>query len=251
MNTMNPRRRAWLALGPLLAPTVLRAESSVRMLNADASHRFAVHSDGPDDANAGVVLVHDWFGVSPFFLQGIERLGRLGLQAVGVDLYDGHRATTHDEAAKLMNGVDMALAQQKIDAAIARLTSRPRKLAIIGFSMGGKPALETALRHKEIVATAVWYGETINDAARLKNLSGPVLYLVGSRDGPAAAQNAAAFSKAADEAGGAAEVHVFPGAAHAFAQPLFNGGKTYQPVLAEASWQITEGFLRRHLTGTS
>ena len=37
------------------------------------------------------------------------------------------------------------------------------------------------------------------------------------------------------------------GAAHAFAQPLFNQGKTYDPIAAETAWMLSEGFLRRRL----
>jgi acetyl esterase/lipase len=64
---------------------------------------------------------------------------------------------------------------------------------------------------------------------KLQALSGPALLIVGSADGPAPPENAAAFSRAADAAHAAAEVYVYPGAAHAFAQPLFNQGQTYDP----------------------
>jgi carboxymethylenebutenolidase len=81
----------------------------------------------------------------------------------------------------------------------------------------------------------------------LKSLQGPVFLVVGSADGATAAENAAAFSKAADAAGEAAEVYVYPGAAHAFAQPLFNEGKTYDSIAAETAWRLSEDFLTRRL----
>lgn len=245
MNTTT--RRQCLALASLLLPVAASAEAQSASLQVDAAHSMPILTAGPADARAGIVLVHDWFGVSPFFLQGVERLGRQGYRALGVDLYDGRRATSHEEAARLMNGLDPALAAKKIDAALRSLSARGRKLGLIGFSMGGRPVLEAALRHKEVAATAVWYGETVNDPTPLKKLGGPVLFIVGSHDGEAAVQNAAAFSAAADAAGAQAEIHIFPGAAHAFAQPLFNQGKTYDAQAAEAAWQLTEGFMKRHL----
>jgi carboxymethylenebutenolidase len=208
---------------------------------------FTAFVDGPIEARGGIVLVHDWFGVSPALLGATERLAKVGYRVIAVDLYDGRHATTHEEAGALLGSLDAKLAGEKIDAAIQSLGSRPRKLAVMGFSMGAKHALSAALRNESIQATVLWYGETVNDPAALTSLHGPVLLVVGSADGATAADNAAAFSKAADAAGEAAEVYVYPGAAHAFAQPLFNQGKTYDPIAAETAWLISENFLRRRL----
>jgi carboxymethylenebutenolidase len=237
-------RTTAIALLAFLASRGAQAQTA-QTLRVDATHAVTVYVAGPRDAAQAVVLVHDFFGVSPFFLGAIDRLGKRGYRVVGVDLYDGRRATSHADAGALMSGLDTALAARKIDAAVAAQTTRPRKLAIIGFSMGGRLALEAALRDSAIVATVEWYAQTINDPIRLKRLAGPALLVVGSKDGPAAAENAASFSKAADDAGAAAEIYVYPGAAHAFAQPLFNQGTTYDPVATDVTWQLTESFLRR------
>ena len=113
--------------------------------------------------------------------------------------------------------------------------------------MGAKHALAAALRNHFVRATVLWYGETIKDAEKLKQLAGPVLLVDGSRDGRSAAEDSAAFSRAADTARVGAEVFIYPGAEHAFAQPLFNQGKTYDPVAAEAAWRLSEDFLQRRL----
>lgn len=73
-----------------------------------------------------------------------------------------------------------------------------------------------------------------------------MLLVAGSKDGSALADSAA-FGKAADAAGSAAEVDIYLGAVHAFAQPLFNQGKTCDRVAAQTAWRITEDFLRRRL----
>jgi carboxymethylenebutenolidase len=233
-----------VALLALLASRGAQAQTA-QTLRADSSHPFTVYVAGPRDAAEGVVLVHDFFGVSPFFLDAANRLAKRGYRVLAVDLYDGRRATSHAEAGALLGGLDTALAARKIDAAVAAQRVRPRKLAIIGYSMGGRLALEAALRDSAIVATVEWYGQTINDPIRLKRLAGPALLVVGSKDGPSAAENAASFSKAADDAGARAEIYVYPGAAHAFAQPLFNQGTTFDPVATDVAWLLTESFLRR------
>ncbi len=78
--------------------------------------------------------------------------------------------------------------------------------------MGAKHALAAALRNHFVRATGLWYGETIKDAEKLKQLAGPVLLVDGSRDGRSAAEDSAAFSRAADTARVGAEVFIYPGA---------------------------------------
>lgn len=236
----------FIAMFALLATSPLYAKATPQTLHT-SSEAFTVYVAGPSEAREGIVLVHDWFGVSPSYLSATDRLAKQGYRVVAVDLYDGRRATTHEEAGALLGSLDAQVAARKIDAAVQALGSRPRNLAVMGFSMGAKHALSAALRNQTIRATVLWYGETVNDPRDLKTLRGPVLLVVGSADGPMAADNAAAFSKAADTAGAAAEVYLYPGAAHAFAQPLFNEGKTYDPIAAETAWMLSESFLRRRL----
>jgi carboxymethylenebutenolidase len=225
----------------------LFAGPMVVTLHTAASESFAARVAGPQNARKGVVLVHDWFGISPFYTDAAERLAKQGYRVLAVDLYGGRHATTHEEAGKLLGSLRDDVAGREIDAAIQWLGESDRPVAVMGFSMGAKHALAAALRNTSVRATVLWYGETIKDPDQLRQLSGPALLIVGSRDGQSAAENSAAFSEAADKAGVDAEIYIYPRADHAFAQPLFNAGKTYDPVAAGVSWLLTENFLERRL----
>ncbi len=241
-------RRLILLILSLLAAASVVAGETVLSLETSNGDSFRVFGAGPDNAKSGILLVHDWFGESPFYHEAIERLAKIGYRVMAVDLYDGQSATTHKEAWALMSALDNAAATEKVEVALAHLTaSGVEAVAAFGFSMGAPYALAAALKHGDsIKATSIFYGETVNDAERLSALGGPVLLVVGSKDGPAA-ETAAAFSRAADEAGKLAEIYVYPGAQHAFAQPLFNAGKTYDEVAAQAAWKLAEDFLQRRL----
>ena len=243
MNILAVRCFAVLAL---LATPAAFAKATLQTLQTASSHAFSAYIDGPADAKAGVILVHDWFGVSPFYLEATERLAQQGYRVVAVDLYDGKRATTHAEAGALLKALDQQVAVQKIDAALHLLAGKPRKIAIMAFSAGAAPALTASLQDDAIAATLIWYGPTVNEPEKLRKLAGPALLIVGSKDG-SAADNAAAFSKAADAAGAKAEIHIYPGDEHAFAQPLFNAGRTYDAAATAAAWHVSEDFLRRQL----
>jgi len=211
-----------------------------------ASSTFVSYVAGPETSGECVILVHDWFGVSTAYKDAVARLAQQGYCVVAVDLYDGRTATTHDGAKALLGGLDSNAAAEKIDAAIRSLSGRPRKIAVMGFSMGARHALAAAQRNPSVRATVLWYGGTTRDADQLRGLAAPVLLIVGSRDG-SALEDSLAFAHTADAAGVGLELYIYPGAAHAFAQPLFNGGRTYDPIAAEAAWTLTEDFLRRRL----
>lgn len=235
------------ALLMVLAAPPLFARATATTLHTASSESFTVYVDGPADARAGVVLVHDWFGVSPFYTDAVAKLAAQGYRVLALDLYGGHSATTHEQAGKLLESVHDDVAAREIDTAVAQVAEDGRRVAVMGFSMGARHALAAALRNKGVHATVLWYGETVKDPEQLRQLAGPALLIVGSQDGSTAAADAAGFSKAADTAGVGAEVYLYPGADHAFAQPLFNEGRTYDPVGAEVAWRLSEDFLRRRL----
>lgn len=239
--------RFGLALLMLMAAPPLFARTTAMTLHTASAEPFTAYVAGPSNARAGVVLVHDWFGVSPFYTEAEDKLAAEGYRVLAVDLYGGQSATTHEQASKLLGSVHDDVAGREIDAAIAQLTEGGRPVAVMGFSMGARHALAAALRNRGVHAAVLWYGETIRDAEKLRPLAGPALLIVGSRDGNSAAEDSAAFSRAADTAGVSAEIYIYPGADHAFAQPLFNEGKTYDPVAAQVAWRLSEDFLRRRL----
>ena len=241
------RHLTLIILTLLFAASAAAGESEKSLETVDGTS-FNVYSAGPEDAKRGILLVHDWFGVTPFYHEAIKRLAEENYRVIAVDLYDGKSATTHDDAWALMSALDNGLATQKVDAALAHLTAGDvETVAAFGFSMGAPYALSAAIRHGDVVkATSLFYGETVNDPAQLAALGGPVLLVVGSKDGKAA-DAAATFSKAADEAGKFAEIYIYPGAHHAFAQPLFNAGETYDAIAAEAAWTLATDFLQRRL----
>ena len=247
-------------LAQCIGPTVLLALAVPASLAGPANEvtrseltttrgtNFSIYTAGPEAARAGVLVVHDWFGVTEFTRKAVARLGQLGYRAVAVDLYDDQSATKHPDAYKLMQSVDKADARDKLRTALQYLKENQERIATFGFSMGSTFALQINLNDpKAVAATVIWYGATVNDRVQLGELESPVLVVYGSRDGNAAEQ-AAAFSKLTDELNKSAEIYIYPGAKHAFAQPLFNGGRSYDPDATRAAWNLTEDFLNRTLS---
>src|SRR6185437_17061043 len=151
-----------MCLSAFVTSPLLAAPRSVTLTTA-TSTSFVSYVAGPQTSGKCIVLVHDWFGVSPSYLQATDRLARDGYCVVAVDLYNGRSATTHEEANALLGALDAGIAGEKIDAAIKFLGDRPRTIAVMGFSMGARHALGAALRNKSVHATVLWYGDTSKD----------------------------------------------------------------------------------------
>lgn len=218
-------------------------------LTRSTGERFRAYTAGPADADAGILIVHDWFGISDFTRESVERLGNLGYRTIAIDLYNGSSAKTHAEAGKLMGTLKRNVTNAILQSGLDYLKMPNRKIATIGFSMGGLESLNANLNDPESVsATVIIYGGDFDNIAlnELKKLNSPVLTITGSKDGwslPASTN----FLTNMEEAGQIAELYVYPGALHAYAQPLFNGGKNYDKEATRLTWLLTEDFLKRHL----
>lgn len=210
---------------------------------------FRAYIAGPEDASAGVMIIHDWFGISEFTKGSVERLGNLGYRTIAIDLYNGTSATTHPEAEKLMGALNREVTDARLQSGLDFLKRQDRKIATIGFSMGGLESSNANLNDPEAVgATVIIYGGDFDKIVvdRLKKLSSPVLTITGSKDGWSL-PSSTNFLTNMEEAGRLAELYVYPGARHAYAQPLFNGGQNYDKEATRLTWLLTEDFLKRHL----
>lgn len=207
---------------------------------------------GPEDAAAGVLVVHDYFGISDFTRTSVERLAAQGYRALAIDLYGGKTATAHEPATALMQAYqaqDRAVSDSALQAGLDALEHPGRRLATLGFSMGGGEALRAALVDPEAVHAAVvvyGFGFDTLPPERLLRMRGPVLTVAGALD-EGALQASLELARITRESGPATEVYMLPRVGHAFAQPLFNGGQGYDLAATRAAWQVIDGFLLRHI----
>jgi carboxymethylenebutenolidase len=204
---------------------------------------------GPADAKSAVLIVHDYFGISDGTKRFVQHLGALGYRSLAIDLYGGKSATSHEEAVKLMQSLDRKATDKILQAGLDYLKQPGRKIATIGFSMGGLESLNANLNDpKAVNASVMVYGSGFDkiDTKRLERLQSPVLVIAGGEDTDAT-QAAVNFLSTMREAKRRCEIFVYPGADHGYAQPLFNEGKNYNPEAIRITWVLVQNFLVTHL----
>ncbi len=209
---------------------------------------FRAYVAGPEDSKTGILLIHDFFGITPATKEAVERLGALGYRTVAVDLYRGKSATNNDSAEVLMQTKDRKETDRILKDGIDYLKRPGRKLATIGFSAGGVDALNANLLDPESFSgTVIVYGGGYDkiEKSRIEKLRSPVFAITGALDEwPVQA----ALNFFANEKGKMFELYIYPGAYHAYAQPYFMNGKNYNAEATRVTWKLIEDFLSRHLS---
>jgi dienelactone hydrolase len=115
--------------------------------------------------------------------------------------------------------------------------------------MGGQQSLFANLNDPDAVgATVMIYGSGFDKIRtnRLERLKSPVLVITGAEDA-GATQAAINFLSTMREAKRPYEMFIYPGVDHGYAQPLFNGGKNYNPEAVRATWLLVDDFLGSRL----
>lgn len=197
----------------------------------------------------GIIVIHEWWGLNDNIRKTADRLAGEGYEALAIDLYGGQSATTPDDAVKYMQAVlaDTGAAKDNLKQAYAYLHDHEHatKLGVIGWCFGGGWALETALLLPDKLDAAVmYYGRPELDVAQLKTLKMPLMGFFGEKDDSITVADVTSFQAALKQAGVDAEIHEYPDAGHAFANP---SGKNYQAAAAADSWARTVKFFKQHL----
>ncbi|WP_395307186.1 dienelactone hydrolase family protein [Mycobacterium sp. AMU20-3851] len=202
----------------------------------------------------GVVVVHDAIGYQPDKEAVSERIAAAGYLAVTPNLYArGGRArciTKVMRAALTKQGP----AIEDISAARDYLRGRPDctgTVGIAGFCMGGQFAL--IMSPKGFGASAPFYGTPLPKNLE-QTLTGacPIVASFGARD-PIGRGAPAKLNRAVEAHGIAADIKVYPGAGHSFANQLPAQsllrvtGFGYNEAVAEDAWQRVFAFFETHL----
>lgn len=199
----------------------------------------------------GIVVIQEWWGLVPHIEHIADRFAEAGFVALAPDLYHGEKATSPDQAGKLMMAMRIDEAAADLAGAIDFLASQPdvtsRKVGTVGFCMGGALSLYAACKNPEVGACVVFYGGHPNVKPDLAALQAPVLGLYAGKDGFVTPEMVRELDRQLTALGKRHEFHTYPQADHAF----FNDTRpeVYDPAAAADAWQRTLAFFRRELQG--
>ncbi len=111
----------------------------------------------------GVLVLHSWWGLTPFFRDLCDRLAAEGFVALAPDLLSGALSTSVDAAEKLLAQADANELAHLTRSSLQTLRDMPATpdgpIGVVGCSMGASLGLWLSARVPDAVAAAVtFYG---------------------------------------------------------------------------------------------
>ena len=218
-------------------------------LSVNGSPVEAYLAKASDPAAPAVLLLHPWWGLTPYFKQQCDRLAAAGITAFAPSLFGGKTAATIPEAEALVRGSDNEQVQAVSLAALAKLRrlAPQGKLGVIGFSFGAAWALVlSTLKPEDVGTVTLFYGG-----------------YPGLDFSPCKAALLGHYAET-DEWGDPMEdirqmetemlalgldvtIHVYPGVGHWFFEE--DRPDAYNEAAASLAWDRTLDFLRRYAGG--
>jgi len=196
----------------------------------------------------GLIVIHEWWGLNANVEAMTRQLAAQGYRVLAVDLYNGARAKSPEEAGPLAKAAsaDPAAMISNIQAAHALLKAKGAgKIGTLGWCFGGAQSLQATLAMPDSIdATVIYYGKLETDPIKLAKLRKPVLGIFGGEDKGIPVEGVRTFELTLLALGVPVDINVYAGVGHAFANP---SGKNYVAAAAEDAWLRTTRFLAAKL----
>lgn len=209
---------------------------------------------------AGVVVVHEWWGLNDYSRRRARQLAEQGYPSFAVDLYGHGKVAEHAADAKAF----MEAALQEPERMHERFEQARRVLAeqgqvprarqyAIGYCFGGAVVLNEARAGADLAGVASFHGSLGSpNPVQPGAVSARLLVATGGADPMVPPEQVAAFAREMSEAGVRFDLLSFPGVLHGFTNPEATAaGKAnglplaYDEAADRESWAALLRLLRR------
>lgn len=244
-----------LSMGVAYAGVV---EQAIEYQDGDTTLQgFLYYDDVATDKRPGVLVVHEWWGLSDYPKSRARLLAELGYVAFACDMYGkGVYGKTHEEAARLAGPYfqDRQAMRKRVRAGYDAMCASPwvdvSRTAAMGYCFGGTAALELARSGVPLKAVASFHGMLSTPYARdARNIHGEVMVCTGADDPNVPGEQVGTFMKEMRDAKVLFGLYAYPGAVHAFTVPSAGGdlstGMAYNHDADIKSWAELKELLYR------
>ena len=252
-------RRLALSAVMMLAAAAAGAEVRTKTVEYTQGDTVLEGTMAWDDAvrgpRPGVLIVHQWMGLTEYETARAQQLAGLGYVAFAADVYGkGVRPKNAAEAGALAGKykTDRNLLRARVAAGLAALRASgladPRRLAAIGYCFGGTSVLELARSGAEVAGVVSFHGGLDSpDPSAGKDIKAKVLVLHGADDPYNSAKDISAFQEEMRSGRVDWQMISYGGAVHSFTQKEAGNdpskGAAYNEAADRRSWQAMKDFL--------
>jgi len=203
---------------------------------------YEVKAETP--TNKYLFLFHEWYGLNDYIKNECEYWSKeLGVNTIGIDLYDGKVATTNEEATQYIQQMDVTRGENIIAGArnyADANTDNTAILATLGWCFGGGWSCQASiLLEDKSKACVMYYGMPEENKDRLAKLTAPVLGIFASKDAKINAEVVKNFEDNMKSLGKSLITKTYE-AEHGFANP---SGQRYNSEATADAKKLTSEFL--------
>src|SRR3990172_5269291 len=171
-------------------------------------------------ARNAIVLIHGYRGLDDGQRAVTRRFAKEGFVALSPDLFQGRIYNTPETCALAKTSLDIPRAVEKVCDSISYLRRLPyvgnRKIAVLGFCMGGGLALYALAKSRAFAGGVIYYQSLFPDPEDLRGIRAPLLCHYGTEDHNTTKKEIELFREDLDKYGKKYEIHMYEGAGHAF-----------------------------------
>ncbi len=204
--------------------------------------------DGPFPA---LVIIHEWNGLQDRVRQLADDFADEGYVTLAADLFKGRTGSNREENMALISEAraDQPAMIANLNAAVAYLKGRSDvtgRVGAMGWCFGGGVALSFGLDGENHDATAIFYGQLVDDPEVVARLDHEVYGTFAALDNGPSPESVAAFEAALREAGIENDLHIYDDVNHGFWLRVDQDPEVRTAPAADA-WQRLKAYLQRTL----
>lgn len=194
----------------------------------------------------GIIVLHAWWGLTPFFKSLCDRLAKVGFVALAPDLNAGKIASTVDEAKEIMKTRDSSVAGESLSEGFQALRNHPavekKDVGVLGFSMGAVWASSLTVYEPSIKAVTLFYGSQTD--LDFDKSAACFLGHFAEDDSWEPDEKVRKLESNLKAAGREAEIYCYPNTKHWFFE---EDRPEYNAEAAHLAWKRTIAFYKKHL----
>lgn len=189
---------------------------------------FIVYDDAKKGKRPGIVVVHEWWGITKHVRDEARKFAAQGYTAIVADMYGDAKTADNPKDAGALSGAvrkNPAVMLSRFNAAKDLLskhaTVNASKIGASGYCFGGSVVLDMARSGADLKGVAAFHAGlgAAGPAAAAGAVKAKVLVLNGADDPFIKPDSIEAFKKEMDAAKVAYVYISYPGAVHAFTNP--------------------------------
>ncbi len=220
---------------------------------------YLVYDDSVKGPRPGVLVVHNWMGITDETKSKADALAGLGYTAFAADIYgkDVHPKDANEAGAQAGKyKADRSLLRKRVNAGLMTLEKQKnvdtKRIAAIGYCFGGTTALELGRSGAAIKSIATFHaGLDSPKPADGANIRAKVLVLHGADDPYNKAEDVKAFQDEMRNSKVDWQMIEYGGAVHSFTEKGAGNdnskGAAYNAEADKRSWQAMRDFFKETL----